>query len=61
MVQILVGRAGAKLSVQVIDRIAERVSREDTRQVLLVPENISHRTEMELARREIPALSRRRC
>jgi len=58
MVQILVGRAGAKLSVQVIDRIAERVSREDTRQVLLVPENISHRTEMELARREIPALSR---
>ena len=58
MVQILVGRVGARASLQVIDRMAEQVSRSDRKQVLLVPENISHCTEMELARREIPALSR---
>lgn len=49
MLTILIGRAGSGKSNDILDKIEAR--RSERRQILLVPEHISHETELDLCRR----------
>ncbi|MBE6970917.1 MAG: ATP-dependent nuclease subunit B [Ruminococcaceae bacterium] len=49
MLTILIGRAGSGKSNYILDRI--EAQRSERRQILLVPEHISHETELDLCRR----------